>query len=86
MTSMLLPVLASSIESNLWIVLSLFYMVWIFGWAKKNLGSAKLAVLFSVIVVYLTFFQFPYLVWIPVMIFVFAVFGKGLIEKADAFK
>jgi len=76
----------ASLESNLWIVLSLFYMVWIFGWAKKNLGSAKLAVLFAVIVVYLTFFQFQFLVWVPVGIFLFAVFGKGILEKADAFK
>jgi len=82
---MFLPVL-SALESNLWIVLSLFYMVWIFGWAKKNLGSAKLAVLFAVIVVYLTFFQFPFLVWIPVAIFLFAVFGKGIIDKENAFK
>ncbi len=76
----------ASLESNLWIVLSLFYMVWIFGWAKKNLGSAKLAVLFAVIVVYLTFFQFQFLVWVPVAIFLFAVFGKGILEKVDAFK
>ena len=72
--------------NNLWVVLSLFYLVWIFGWAKKNLGSAKLAVLFAVIVVYLTFFQFPGLVWVPVIIFLFAVFGKGILEKMDVYK
>ena len=72
--------------NNLWIVLSLFYLVWIFGWAKRNLGSAKLAVLFAVIVVYLTFFQFQWLVWIPVLLFLFAVFGKGIFEKIDVYK
>ena len=66
---------------NLTIVLSLFYLVWLFSWAKKALGSAKLAILFSVIVVYLTFFQFPELVWIPVIIFLLATFGKGMLEK-----
>ena len=71
---------------NLEIVLSLFYLVWIFGWAKKNLGSPKLAILFSVIVVYLTFFQFPQLIWIPVLIFIFAVFGKGFFEKLNIYK
>jgi len=82
---MWLFVLASALENNLWIVLSLFYLVWLFGWAKRNLGSAKLAVLFAVIVVYLTFFQFPFLVWIPVIIFLFAVFGKGILEKMDIY-
>ena len=78
--------LADPLIDNLWIVFSLFYLVWIFGWAKKNLGSAKLAILFAVIVVYLTFFQFRWLVWIPVVIFLFAVFGKGVLEKMDAYK
>ena len=77
---------ADPLLNNLWIVLSLFYLVWIFGWAKRNLGSAKLAVLFAVIVVYLTFFQFQWLVWIPVLIFLFAVFGKGIFEKMDVYK
>ena len=71
---------------NLEIVLSLFYLVWIFGWAKKNLGSPKLAILFAVIVVYLTFFQFPQLIWIPILIFIFAVFGKGFFEKLNIYK
>ena len=71
---------------NLEIVLSLFYLVWIYGWAKKNLGSPKLAILFAVIVVYLTFFQFKQLIWIPVLIFIFAVFGKGFFEKLNIYK
>ena len=81
----MMPVLAA-LENNLWVVLSLFYLVWIYGWAKTNLGSAKLAILFAVIVVYLTFFQFPELVWVPVIIFLFAVFGKGILEKVDIYK
>lgn len=76
----------TALENNLVIVLSLFYLVWIFGWAKRNLGSAKLAVLFAVIVVYLTFFQFPELVWVPVIFFLFATFGKGIFEKVDIYK
>ena len=81
---MLLPLLQlneATLYNDLWTVLSLFYLIWIFGWAKKALGSAKLAILFAVIVVYLAFFLHPELVWIPVIIFVFAVFGKGVFEK-----
>jgi hypothetical protein len=71
---------------NLWVVLSLFYLVWIFGWAKKALGSAKLAILFAVIVVYLTFIEFPNLVWIPVILFLLATFGSTLFEKIKIFE
>lgn len=66
---------------NIRTVLSLFYLIWIYGWAKNQLGSAKLAILFAVIVVYLTFFQFPELVWLPVVIFLFAFFGKNFFER-----
>ena len=74
------------IVDNLWIVLSLFYLVWIFGWAKKYLGSAKLAILFSVIIVYLTFIEFPILVFVPVLIFLFATFGSTFFERVDVTK
>ena len=73
------------IENDLVTVLSLFYLVWIYSWAKSKLGSAKLAILFAVIVVYLTFFLHPELVWIPVIIFLFATFGKELFSKANVY-
>ena len=67
--------------SNITIVLSLFYLIWIYAWAKKQLGSAKIAILFAVIVVYLTFFQFPELVWVPVIFFFMSFFFTGMFEK-----
>lgn len=87
----LLPLLQSGpfadpLLNNLWVVLSLFYLVWIFSWAKKALGSAKLAILFAVIVVYLTFIHFPNLVWIPLIIFLLATFGNTLFEKVKIFE
>ena len=69
------------IWNDLRTVLSLFYLIWIYGWAKNQLGSAKLAILFAVIVVYLTFFQYPDLVWAPVTLFFISFFGKHILEK-----
>ncbi len=82
----LLQLNEATLYTDLWTVLSLFYLVWIFGWAKNALGSAKLAILFAVIVVYLTFFLHPELVWLPVLIIIFAALGKGVFEKANVFK
>ncbi len=76
----------SNMIENIMTVLSLVYLVWIYSWAKSKLGSAKLAILFSVIVVYLTFFQYPELVWIPAVLFLFATFGKELIDKISIYK
>ena len=70
-----------ALSQNLLVALTLFIFIWIFAWAKGQLGSTKLAILFAVVIVYLTFYQFPELVWLAVAIFVFATFGKELFEK-----
>ncbi|MBI2597606.1 MAG: hypothetical protein HYW50_00230 [Candidatus Diapherotrites archaeon] len=80
---MLGAILQTAIHENVWIALVLFVFVWLFSWAKGGLGSAKLAVLFAIIVVYLTFYQFPILIWIVVIVFVLATFGKELISKLN---
>jgi hypothetical protein len=82
----LLQLNSVTLGSDLWTVLSLFYLVWIFSWAKKALGSAKLAILFSVIVVYLAFFQHPELVWVPFIFFIFANFLSPMLDKVNIFK
>jgi hypothetical protein len=66
---------------NLEIALSLFYLIWLYGWSKNALGSAKLAIVFSVIVVWITVWQFPILIWMGVALFLFATFGKELFSK-----
>lgn len=66
---------------NLEIALSLFYLIWLYGWAKNALGSAKLAIVFAVIVVWITVWQFPILIWLGVILFLFATFGKELFSK-----
>ena len=76
-------ILQTALEQNIWIALTLFVFVWIFSWAKGSLGSAKLAVLFAIIVVYLTAYNFPILVWIGVAVFILATFGKELITKLN---
>lgn len=78
-------ILLQSMSENLWIAITLFIFVWIYSWAKGNLGSAKLAILFALIVVYLTFYSFPELVWIAVTIFLLATFGKEIFAKINPF-
>ena len=70
---------------NVWIALTLFIFVWIFSWAKKNLGSAALGVIFAIIVVYLTFYSYPQLVWLFVGIFILATFGKEIVGKINPY-
>lgn len=82
----LLQLNIGNLAMDITIVLTLIYFLWIFSWGKKVLGSAKLAVLFALIVVYLTFFLHPELVWIPVIIFLLATFGATTFDKIQVFK
>ena len=80
-----MPVLLEGVFDNIWIVLTLFLFVWIYGWAKDNLGSAKLAILFALIVVYLTFYSYPELVWLLVVFFLLQTLGKEFISQINPF-
>ncbi len=85
---MYLPVLDywDGLMGNLEIALILFFFIWIMAWAKGTLGSAKLAVLFAFLVTYLTVYSYRELVWLTVLLFLFATFGKDLFEKVQIFK
>ncbi|MFH0714535.1 MAG: hypothetical protein V1847_02550 [Candidatus Diapherotrites archaeon] len=70
------------IFNNIWIALTIFALVWIFSWAKSNMGSAKIALIFAIVIVWLTFYSYPDLIWIGVFLFLLATFGKEVIEKS----
>ena len=83
---LMLPLAVNALAGDLVVVLTLFYFLWIFSWGKKVLGSAKLAVLFALIVTYLVFFLHPELVWVPIVIFFVATFGASMFDKVQIFK
>lgn len=79
-------IIFSTLALDLEIVLSLFFLVWVYSWAKGNLGSPKLAIIFAAIVIYLTVSQHRELIWLGVILFLLATFGKELLEKFLTFE
>ena len=79
-------IMLQGLFEHVWIALILFIFIWLFSWAKGILGSVKLAVLFALIVVYLTFYQYPELVWLGVIVFFLATFGKEIFTKVKIFQ
>lgn len=75
----------SALALDLEIVLSLFFLVWVYAWAKGKLGSPKLAIIFAAIIVYLTVSQHRELIWLGVLLFLLATFGKELLEKFNVY-
>ncbi|MCH7902260.1 hypothetical protein IIC68_00750 [archaeon] len=78
-------IIIDALLDNIWIILTLFLFVWIYSWAKENLGSAKLAILFALIVVYLTFYSYPVLVWLLVVFFLLQTLGKDFLAQINPF-
>ena len=70
--------------TNIQTVLGLIYLIWIYAWFKKQAGSAKIAAILAILVVYLTFFMYPILIWIPAILFILATFFSGMFEKIPA--
>ncbi|MEK6958515.1 MAG: hypothetical protein AABW59_00555 [archaeon] len=62
------------------LVLFIIYFLWFFSWGKKQLGT-RLGLLLALVFMYLTFFTYPELIWVPVILFIMTTFGKDLLEK-----
>jgi len=62
------------------LVLLIIYFLWFFSWGKKQVGS-KLGILIAIVLIYLTFYLYPDLIWIPFALFILATFGKELLER-----
>jgi len=66
--------------SSLALVLFIIYFLWLYNWGKKQLG-AKFGLLLGGLVFYLIFFLYQDLVWLPLVLFLLATFGKDLLER-----
>jgi chromate transport protein ChrA len=62
------------------LVILIVLFIWIYSWGKNQLGT-KLGLLIAIIIVYLTFFSFPELIWIILIFFILSTFGKELLER-----
>ncbi|MEK6970834.1 MAG: hypothetical protein AABW68_04050 [archaeon] len=71
---------------NIHLALTIFLFIWIYNWAKGNVGSAKLALVTAIVIIFLTFYSFPELVWVLVGLWAFATFGKDVFSKIGLFE
>lgn len=70
---------------NIHLAITIFLFIWIYNWAKGNVGSAKLALITAIVIVFLTFYSFPELVWLLVLLWAFATFGKDVFSRVGLF-
>jgi len=65
----------AAMESDLRLALTMIFFVWILNWARKNLGSPRLAIVYALVIAYIIFYKHPQAVWWVVGLFVLSILG-----------
>ena len=67
------------------LILFVIYFIWIYAWAKKQIGPG-LGLLLAIVITFILFYNFPDLIWVPLLLFLWSVFGKELLERVPKSK
>jgi hypothetical protein len=68
------------IALSLALIILIVLFFWIYGWSKNQAGP-KLGLIIAIIIVYVSFFSFPELIWLIFILFILATFGKEIMER-----
>ncbi len=66
---------------NIWLILLIVYMIWIYSWLKSNTSSKIISAGLTILFVWLLFIQYPELVWVPLALYLIANIIGPFIEK-----
>ncbi|MBI4043416.1 MAG: hypothetical protein HY393_01255 [Candidatus Diapherotrites archaeon] len=81
-----MDILLQTLWNDIRIALTLFVLIWVYSWAKGSMGNARMAILFAIVIVFLTVYNHPELLWFGVALFFLATFGKEIFAKVNVFK
>jgi membrane protease YdiL (CAAX protease family) len=73
----------NAMSNDLRLALAMVFFVWILNWARKNLGSPRLAILYAIVLAYIVFFKHPEAVWLVAGIIVLAWIGPKFFEGLE---
>ena len=62
------------------LVLLIIYFLWIYAWAKKQVG-ATVGLLLTILITWILFYNFQQLIWVPFILYLWSIFGKDLLER-----
>lgn len=70
----------TDIALSIALVILIVVFFWVYGWSKKQAGP-KIGFFITVIILFLTVYSFPELIWILFILFILGTFGKDLMER-----
>ena len=70
------------ISMSIALVILIVIFFWIYNWSKNQAGK-KIGLLLALVIMYLTFYSFPELIWLIFGLFILATFGKEIMERVS---
>ncbi len=68
-------------KGDIWLALFLYISIFLFSWAKGKLGSPEVAILYTLIIMFLVFYQHDTLIWIVLAIYLYQTYGKEIFKS-----
>jgi len=70
----------AAMENDLRLAITMVVFVWILNWARKNLGSPRLAIVYALVIAYIIFFKHPEAIWWVVGLLILSIVGPKVLE------
>jgi len=71
-----------TLKGDIWLALFLYISVFLFAWAKGKMGNPAIAMLYTIIIMFLVFYQHDLLIWIVLGIYLYTTYGKEIFKGA----
>ena len=81
--------LATAFQDTIWMIAFIFFSISIFTWSKNKVTNGTIALLITILIVYLLFFRFPRLVWfLAIVMVIYWIYGSDVKKffKSDLLK
>jgi len=76
----LFSVQLGTMSGDAWLAVFLYIAVFVFAWARKNLGDTRPAILFTLIIMTVIFAQHEIIIWVIAGIYLFSTYGKEVFK------
>ena len=67
-------------KGDVWLALFLYVSITVFAWAKGKLGSPEVAILYTIIMMFLVFYQHDVLIWMALGLYLYQTYGKEIFK------
>lgn len=77
----LLVVEVGTFKGDIWLALFLYISIFLFAWVKGKIGSPEVAILYTIVIMFLVFYRHDVLIWVVLGIYLYQTYGKEIFKS-----